>query len=293
MQRNGLCLAICLALVQQAAWGADAGDEVVAKMGSTQLTRAEVLKLAEPQGEILKGDKQAAALALEKIARAELLRRAVLADAKKAQWEKRPEAQAQMERAKEQALAAGYMNSLARPPAAYPSEEEMKQAYEANKAQFTVPAQFRIAQIYLAAGADAARSEREINELARKTREKGADFAELARKHSTHAPSAKAGGDMGWLTEDRLQPEFRAALRNLGVGEVAKPVKSATGWHVLRLIERKESRILTYAEASAQLAQIMRLRRAEQNEREYMNKLIAQTPITVNEIALSRLVETK
>ena len=293
MQWSRTWLTIGLVLSQQAAWGADAGEEIVAKMGSMQLTRAEALKLVEPQGITLKGDKQAATVALEKIARAELLRRAVLAEAKKAQWEKRPEAQAQIERATEQAVAAGYMNSLARPPAAYPSDDEMKRAYDENKAQFTVPAQFRIAQIYLAAGDDAVKAEREANALARKAREKGADFAELARKQSTHAPSAKNGGDMGWVTEDRLQPEFRAALRNLSVGEITKPVKSANGWHLLRLADRKESRVLAFEEAKVQLAQAMRLRRAEQNEREYMNKLIAQTPITVNEIALSHLIEAK
>lgn len=293
MQWNGFWLGICLVLSQQVAWGADANDEVVAKMGSMRLTRAELLKLAEPQADALKGDKQAAAIALEKIARAALLQRAVVAEAKKAQWEKRPEAQAQIERAKEQALAASYMNHLARPASAYPSEDELKRAYEENKNKLTTPEEVRIAQIYLAAGADPAKAEREAHELARKAGEKGADFAELARKHSNHAQSAKNGGDMGWGGEDRLQPEIRAALRSLGVGEVSKPVKSATGWHVLRLVERKESRVRTYAEASTELAQIMRLRRAEQNEREYMNKLIAQTPITVDEIALNRLIEAK
>lgn len=281
---------VCLAIGGQWAYAADSGDEIIAKMGAFELKRGEVKKLAEAQGVVLKGNKQAAQ-ALEQIARAELMRRAVLVEAKKAQWEKKPEVQQQIERAKDQVVVASYMNHAARPPANYPAEQELKQAYEANKAMFTAPAQFRVAQIYLANDKDAAKAERQAEELTRRAREKGTDFAELARKHSAHPESAANGGDMGWLAEDQLLPELRPALRNLLAGEIAKPVKSANGWHVLKLAERKESAQRPFAEVKDSLAQLMRLRQAEQNEREYMNKLIAQSPVTVNEIALANMIE--
>lgn len=281
---------VCLAIGGQWAYAADSGDEIIAKMGAFELKRGEVKKLAEAQGIVLKGNKQAAQ-ALEQLARAELIRRAVLVEAKKAQWEKKPEVQQQIERAKDQVVVASYMNHTARPPANYPSEQELKQAYEANKAMFTAPAQYRVAQIYLPNDKDAAKAERQAEELTRKAREKGADFAELARKHSAHPESAANGGDMGWLAEDQLLPELRPALRNLLAGEIAKPVKSANGRHVLKLAERKESAQRPFAEVKDSLAQLMRLRQAEQNEREYMNKLIAQSPVTVNEIALANMIE--
>lgn len=281
---------VCLVIGSQWAYAADSGDEIIAKMGAFELKRGEVKKLAEAQGVVLKGNKQAV-LALEQLARAELLRRAVLVEAKKVQWEKKPEVQQQIERAKEQVLVASYMNQTARPTANFPSEQELKQAYEANKAMFIAPAQYRVAQIYLANDKDAAKAERQAEELTRRAREKGADFAELARKHSAHPESAAKGGDMGWLAEDQLLPELRPALSSLLAGEIAKPVKSANGWHVLKLAERKESALRPFAEVKDSLAQLMRLRLAEQNEREYMNKLIAQSPVSVNEIALANMIE--
>lgn len=281
---------ICLVIGSQGANAADSGGDVIAKMGGFVLKRGEVKQLAEAQGIALKGNKQAA-LALEQLVRAELIRRTVLVEAKKAQWEKKPEVQQQIERVKDQVLVASYMNHTARPPAAFPTEQELKQAYETNKAMFTAPTQYRVAQIYLANDKDAAKAERQVEELTRKAREKGADFADLARKNSTHQESAANGGDMGWLPEDQLLPELRPALRNLTAGEIAKPVKSANGWHVLKLIERKESALRPFAEVKDSLTHLMRLRLAEQNEREYMNKLVAQSPVSVNEIALASMVE--
>lgn len=281
---------VYLALASQAIYAAESNDEIVAKMGAFALKRSEVKQLAEAQGVTLKGNKQAV-LALEQLVRAELIRRAVLVEAKKMQWEKKPEVQQQIERAKDQVLVASYMNHTARPPASFPSEQELKQAYDANKAMFTTPTQYRVAQIYLSNDKDAAKAERLAEELTRKAREKGADFADLARKNSMHQESAANGGDMGWLPEDQLIPELRTALRNLLAGEIAKPVKSANGWHVLKLIERKESAQRPFAEIKENLAQLMRLRMAEQNEREYMNKLVTQSPVSVNEIALANIIE--
>lgn len=281
---------LCVAMLSQASYAAESSDDVIAKMGTFALKRSEVKQLAEAQGVTLKGNKQAAP-ALEQLLRAELIRRFILVEAKKMQWEKKPEVQQQIERAKDQVLIASYMNHTARPPATYPSEQELKQAYDTNKAMFTAPTQYRVAQIYLANDKDPAKAERLAEELTRKSREKGADFAELARKNSMHPESAAQGGDMGWLVEDRLIPELRPALRNLLIGEIAKPVKTANGWHVLKLIERKESALRPFAEVKDNLTQLMRLRLAEQNEREYMNKLITQTPVSLNEIALANMLE--
>ena len=281
---------ICLAISSQWVYAADNSDDIIAKMGTFEIKRGEMKKIAETQGIALKGNKQAKQ-ALEQLARAELIRRAVLVEAKKAQWEKKSEVQQQIERAKEQVLVTSFMNHTARAPTSYPAEQELKLAYETNKSMFVAPTQYRVAQIYLPNDKDAAKAERLAEELTLKAREKGADFADLARKHSAHPESAPNGGDMGWLPEDQLLPELRPALRNLQAGEIAQPVKSASGWHVLKMLERKESSQRSFAEVKDSLTQIMRLRLAEQNEREYINKLITQSPVTMNEIALTKMIE--
>lgn len=66
----------------------------------------------------------------------------------------------------------------------------------------------------------------------------GADFAELARRHSADA-SAKDGGDLGTLKRGELAQEIEAQILRLEPGEVSQPYKSPLGWHVFKL-ETKE-----------------------------------------------------
>lgn len=68
--------------------------------------------------------------------------------------------------------------------------------------------------------------------------EAGADFAALAREHST-GPSATVGGDLGWFAEGDMVGEFFTAVAALKPGEVSPPVQTQFGWHVIRLAETR------------------------------------------------------
>jgi peptidyl-prolyl cis-trans isomerase SurA len=69
--------------------------------------------------------------------------------------------------------------------------------------------------------------------------EHGADFADLARLHSNDA-SAVRGGDLGWLSPGDTVPEFERAIRPLKPSQVSDPFKSAFGWHIVQVLERRE-----------------------------------------------------
>lgn len=66
----------------------------------------------------------------------------------------------------------------------------------------------------------------------------GADFAELARLHSTDLSAAK-GGDLGWLYEGDTVPDFERAMDALKIGEISQPVRSPFGWHIIQVLERR------------------------------------------------------
>ncbi len=61
----------------------------------------------------------------------------------------------------------------------------------------------------------------------------GKDFAELAKKYS-QCPSAKDGGDLGWLTGGKTVEEFEEALAVLQPGQVSKPVRTRFGYHLIK-----------------------------------------------------------
>ena len=66
----------------------------------------------------------------------------------------------------------------------------------------------------------------------------GADFGRLAASYSD-SPEGLQGGDLGFRSQDRLPQLFIDAIAPLSPGQVAKPVKSANGFHILKLVARR------------------------------------------------------
>jgi peptidylprolyl isomerase len=279
MQRSLLALMVIIPI----ALPIQAGDtDVVAQMGETSLSLSEFRKLTDRNSLVDPNPQERA-----KMIRAEIIRKAISGEARRQSFEKRPEVAAVMDRAAEQALVTAYMNSISRPPTDYPSEDQIKQAYEANKKVFTTQPQYHVNQIYIA-GTDA-KAAKQADDLYRQATRKKADFAEIARQFSQHKPSAEKGGDMGWLSDKELVPAVREALGGLGKGEIGKPVVGNQGYHILRLDERKASELLPLDKVRPSLIQSLRLRKAQEIEAAYLDAMLAKTPIAVNEIALGRL----
>ena len=68
----------------------------------------------------------------------------------------------------------------------------------------------------------------------------GADFGRVAASYSD-APDALNGGALGWRTRDRLPALFADALRGMKGGEVSELLRSPAGFHVLKLVERRDA----------------------------------------------------
>lgn len=67
-----------------------------------------------------------------------------------------------------------------------------------------------------------------------------ADFALLARENSEDA-SSRNGGDLGWTNPGVFVPEFEDTMNALSPGQVAEPVVSRFGVHLIQLLERREA----------------------------------------------------
>ena len=68
----------------------------------------------------------------------------------------------------------------------------------------------------------------------------GADFGRLAATFS-EGPEALQGGDLGFRSQDRLPQLFVDAITPLAVGQIAAPVKSANGFHILKLVAKRSA----------------------------------------------------
>jgi peptidylprolyl isomerase len=269
-------------------------QQPVATLGPIALAAADVRRLLEAEPPEVRARLAASPELLDRLIRTELVRRAVLAEAEAAGWDKRPEVAARIERARQQVVVTAYVNDLARPPADYPGEAEVKAFYDANQASFLLPRRYRIAQIYLArpaSGGEAAADAvaKRAAELARQARVPGADFAALAKAHSQHAESASRGGETGWVAEANLIPEIRPAVTRLAKGAVSEPVATAQGWHVVWLLDAAEPSPAPLDEVRATIVSTLKQRRAQELERAYLDAKLAKTPIAIDQAELERL----
>ncbi|MFH1278505.1 MAG: peptidylprolyl isomerase [Candidatus Eisenbacteria bacterium] len=91
-------------------------------------------------------------------------------------------------------------------------------------------------------------TEKEEARALRESLETGVSFGDLAARHSLDSTSAKKMGDLGWAREGRFVPEFEEAVRSLEPGGTAGPVKTQFGWHLVRLVDRREENLGTSEE---------------------------------------------
>jgi len=99
---------------------------------------------------------------------------------------------------------------------------------------------YRIREIGLPS-TSAGRTEAETRALANRLAAElnaGGDFATAVSTHS-EAPSAARGGEVGWVTTDRMPPNLIQALANLEVGQVSEPLTVAGGVSLIKLDEKR------------------------------------------------------
>lgn len=69
----------------------------------------------------------------------------------------------------------------------------------------------------------------------------GDDFAELAMKYSDDKGTAVRGGELPWFGTGRMVPEFeKAAFALKKGGDFSEPIRSAYGWHIVKLNDKRD-----------------------------------------------------
>lgn len=124
------------------------------------------------------------------------------------------------------------------------TDDEIRDYYEKNRERrYTRPERVRASQILIGAAdgneAERAAARAKAEAVLAQARQPGADFAALAREHSTD-PSRGLGGDLGFFTRRGQQVDAVAdAAFGLEVGQISEVVESPLGFHIIRLTDRQ------------------------------------------------------
>lgn len=124
------------------------------------------------------------------------------------------------------------------------TEEEMLEFYNSEKENFVEPEKIRASHILVETEEKAKEILEEINN--------GLSFEEAAKEHST-CPSKEVGGDLGEFTKGKMVPEFEEAAFSMEEGEISQPVKTQFGYHLIKLVSKKESSLIPYENLKEQI----------------------------------------
>ncbi len=129
------------------------------------------------------------------------------------------------------------------------TDEDLLSYYEAHKSDFE---QFKVSAIYIdfatPEAAPGANGENRLTESEAKAKAEGivaelrggADFAELAKKHSDDSASKDKGGDLGFFTRETSIPQsLKDVIFQLEQGKISDPVKDGRRFYVLTVTERR------------------------------------------------------
>mgnify|MGYP003461023532 FL=1 len=93
---------------------------------------------------------------------------------------------------------------------------------------------------------------------------KGESFADLAKELSMDPGSAKSGGDLGFAGPGVYDPEFEQALYALKHGEISAPVRSAYGWHLIKLLAVQGADVPSFESLKEKLTKDLQAEKVEQ-----------------------------
>jgi len=175
---------------------------------------------------------------------------------------------------------------------------DLQAFYEQNPALFSKPEQVHARHILISSlSKDDQHSKVEADALLAKIKQ-GEEFGPLAKAKSEDTISAKEGGDLGWFGRGEMVPEFEKAVFELKKsGDIAGPIQTNYGYHIIQLIDRKEAEKRSFADSKALVEEHYRRTKAEAlfvTMKEQWAKLTRDNPGDVKPIAdaLGLTVET-
>jgi peptidyl-prolyl cis-trans isomerase SurA len=109
----------------------------------------------------------------------------------------------------------------------------------------------------------------------------GEDFAKLAKQYSDDAATRAEGGDLGTFGKDMLPKAIEELVFSMKVGEVAGPVRADRGFHVIKLVERKNKDAKPLAEVQDDIRIQLRQKEMEKQTKTYLAELRKKTLVDV------------
>lgn len=165
------------------------------------------------------------------------------------------------------------------------SESEVSQYYQDHKDEFSRPERIQTRRIFLDAPAEAqarqaakARLESLLEEI-----RMGADFGELAKKHSK-GPEAESGGLMGWVKRGDLVEPLEKPAFSLEAGGVSPVLETEFGACILKVEAKEAAGMASFEEARPEIEPKLRAQSAEEHYKKWMADLRKRSQVRLFDV---------
>lgn len=235
------------------AFGAESG-KVLARVGSQDVTEAEVLEFIQPFGQqavTLYGTEQGRKMIIDDV----ISMRLYALDGEASKLDQTAEFQSQLMNAKRAMLAQAAMREIVKDIAV--TDDEARKFYDSNPAMFKNPERVHARHILVSGDENLAKVQAELKA--------GKSFDVVAKEYSIDPGSAANGGDLGEFPRGMMVPEFeKAAFELKNPGDVSAPVKTQFGWHIIKLEERIPESPIPFEQVKARLLQELKDQKTQQ-----------------------------
>lgn len=142
-------------------------------------------------------------------------------------------------------------------------EKRLKNVLLRNKVKEEVETKVKVAQIFLKIPPKASsNTEKQIKQkmiLILEQLKKGADFGDLAKKYSQDKQTKDKGGEMGFIRKGETESNFEKVAFTLKIGEISGIIKTSTGFHIIKVLDKKGEDFEKWLEELKKRSKIIKL----------------------------------
>jgi len=161
-----------------------------------------------------------------------------------------------------------------------PSDEEIYDYYLAHRNEFPADSSLHVHHIIFT---DSLKAEEVLKRI-----QEGADFMEMVKEYYPGEKEIReVAYDLGFITDVEISPEFYKAAAQLEIGEISHPVRTEWGYHLIRLVERREGSPVELFKS--RLMTLVKLERQSEIKAEWEKGLRKGQEIWINEKLVKKL----
>ena len=165
------------------------------------------------------------------------------------------------------------------------TKKEIDEYYKAHKDEYNAPPEVRLQQILLLTPAEATPQEvqqvRERAEQIHAAIKQGEDFNAMVKNYSQDATAA-TGGDMGVFRQGELFSALDEAAFTLTVGEVSPVIQTPRGFHIIRILDKKDRKQMTEEEKRDEIDALLYNQKVEGAIKKWIKELKKKSYVVIN-----------